>query len=193
MPRLWEATKSKLLLIHLRDSFKRKPKKVNQGLGAKRRLDCLKFQYPFKFIHNFHYNRCLLIIYYEQMILNFSLWAHNYTARSETEIKDDKNAPKPDQRQNLPLRFHKLSRDFNAFDPVFLCFHLFKRNGLKLESNFIHNLYRCVCAAIKTRQHALIFYTRRDSQKAITHKFLIMFCLLALVTTRSKRRRKFRR
>lgn len=43
MPRLWEATKSKLPLIHLRDSFKRKPEKVNLALEAKRRLDCLKF------------------------------------------------------------------------------------------------------------------------------------------------------
>lgn len=61
--------------------------------------------------------------------------------------------------------------------------------GVEFHSQFIQ-----VClSAIKTRQHALIFYTRRDSQKAITHKFLIMFCLLASVTTRSNRRRNFRR
>lgn len=59
--------------------------------------------------------------------------------------------------------------------------------GVEFHSQFIQ-----VClSAIKTRQHALIFYTRTESQKAITHKFLIMFCLRASVTTRSNRKRNF--
>lgn len=60
--------------------------------------------------------------------------------------------------------------------------------GVEFHSQFIQ-----VClSAIKTRQPALIFYTRRDSQKAITHKFLIIFCLLASITTRSNRGRVLR-
>lgn len=56
-------------------------------------------------------------------------------------------------------------------------------NGVEFHSQFIQ-----VCLpAIKTRQLALIFYTRRDSQKAITHKFLIMFSLLGSVITSSTR------
>lgn len=55
-----------------------------------------------------------------------------------------------------------------------------------------HSLSTQVCLpAIKTRQLALIFYTTWNSQKAITHKFLIMLCLLASITTRSFDRRIF--
>lgn len=75
------------------------------------------------------------------MILNFSLWVHNYTARSETEIKDDKNAPKPDQRQNFSLRFRKLSRDFKAMDPVFLCFQLFLKEAVRNWSRISFTIY----------------------------------------------------
>lgn len=127
-----------------------------------------------------------LIIYYGQMILNFSLWVHNYTARCEIEIKDDKNAPKPDQRQNFSLRFRKLSRDFKALYPVFLCFPFFFLKLLETGVEFHSQFIQVYLSAIKTRQHALIFYTRIGSQKAITHKFLIMFCLRASVTTRSR-------
>lgn len=125
------------------------------------------------------------------MILNFSLWVHNYTARRETEIKDDQNALKPDQRQNLSMRFDDLSRHFQKIWPSvrllssFICLKKLLGTGVEFHSQFIQ-----VClSAIKTRQHALIFYTRKGSQKAITHKFLIMFCLLPSVTTRTSRRR----
>ena len=125
------------------------------------------------------------------MILNFSLWVHNYTARRETEIKDDQNALKPDQRQNLSMRFDDLSRHFKKIWPSvrllssFICLKKLLGTGVEFHSQFIQ-----VClSAIKTRQHALIFYTRKGSQKAITHKFLIMFCLLPSVTTRTSRRR----
>lgn len=48
-----------------------------------------------------------------------------------------------------------------------------KRMPGSVELKIIQNLYSCVCLT-KPRQLALIFYTRRATQKAITHKFLIM-------------------
>ena len=43
MPRLWEATKSKLLLIHLRDSFKRSRRKSTRASGQKGDLTASNF------------------------------------------------------------------------------------------------------------------------------------------------------
>lgn len=87
-----------------------------------------EFKYPSKFIHSSHYNRCPLIIYYEQMILNFSLWVHNCIARCEIEIKDEENGLKLDRRQNFSLRFYKLRTDSKPTHPVLLYFRPFQRS-----------------------------------------------------------------
>ena len=126
------------------------------------------------------------------MILNFSRSVHNYTARCEIEIKDDKKCPKTRPKAKLLVAVSWTDQRFPSFSScVPLLSALFKKKLLETGVEF-HSQFIQVClSAIKTRQHALIFYTRRESQKAITHKFLIMFCLRVSVTTGSNRKRNF--
>lgn len=136
----------------------------------------------------------------QQVPFNHLLWANDsklFTLstqlHSPSRNRDQRwpKCTKTRQRQNLSMRFDDLSRHLKKIWPSvrllssFICLKKLLGTGVEFHSQFIQ-----VClSAIKTRQHALIFYTRKGSQKAITHKFLIMFCLLPSVTTRTSRRR----